>query len=318
MLYIAHRGNINGPSDHENTQQAIDEALAAGYHCEVDVWLVDDSYWLGHDAPTHKIELQNLIDSWIWCHAKTPETLVHLAKHSGINAFFQQYDEVALTTNGYFWCHSEHPIPGPRSVVVDLENKSRWPGDTYALCTDYPWGQSAISEEKKEIFPKLIVLDVDGVLTDGTKCYDRDGKVISKTFYDKDWTAIKRFQAAGLQVVLLSSDTICNQGIAANRQLDFISVPAGVDKISSLRRLCDEYAVDPKEIVYVGDDYYDLMLLESVGYPYCPNDSISDVKAVAKMLPEMGGFGVIQALYEDLRGVISQVYPADSPDVNPA
>ena len=42
---------------------------------------------------------------------------------------------------------------------------------------------------------KLVILDVDGVMTDGKKYYDRDGKVVIKNFCDKDWTAIKRFRA---------------------------------------------------------------------------------------------------------------------------
>ena len=45
---------------------------------------------------------------------------------------------------------------------------------------------------------KLLILDVDGVLTDGKKYYNRDGDVVMKTFCDKDWTAIKRCIKANL------------------------------------------------------------------------------------------------------------------------
>ena len=48
---------------------------------------------------------------------------------------------------------------------------------------------------------KLLILDVDGVMTNGTKYYDREGTVKLKTFCDKDWTAIKRFRAIGIDVV---------------------------------------------------------------------------------------------------------------------
>ena len=50
---------------------------------------------------------------------------------------------------------------------------------------------------------KLVILDVDGVLTDGKKYYNRDGDVVMKTFCDKDWTAIKRFKALGIKVLFL-------------------------------------------------------------------------------------------------------------------
>ena len=53
---------------------------------------------------------------------------------------------------------------------------------------------------------KLIILDVDGVLTDGKKYYNREGEVLMKTFCDKDWTAIKRFRALGITVIFLTGD----------------------------------------------------------------------------------------------------------------
>ena len=53
---------------------------------------------------------------------------------------------------------------------------------------------------------KLILLDIDGVMTDGRKYYDKEGTVRLKTFCDKDWTAIKRFRALGIQVAFLSGD----------------------------------------------------------------------------------------------------------------
>ena len=68
---------------------------------------------------------------------------------------------------------------------------------------------------------KLLILDVDGVLTDGKKYYNRDGDVIMKTFCDKDWTAIKRFKALGIQVLFLSGDPF-NDKIAKNRNIDII------------------------------------------------------------------------------------------------
>ena len=59
---------------------------------------------------------------------------------------------------------------------------------------------------------KLLILDVDGILTDGKKQYDREGNVRMKTFCDKDWTAIKRFRALGINVIFLTGDPFnCTQ-----------------------------------------------------------------------------------------------------------
>ena len=53
---------------------------------------------------------------------------------------------------------------------------------------------------------KLLILDIDGVLTDGTKVYDVDHKPVYKKFMCKDITAIKRFIAAGVKVIMISGD----------------------------------------------------------------------------------------------------------------
>ncbi len=66
----------------------------------------------------------------------------------------------------------------------------------------------------------LLILDVDGVLTDGTKVYDSEHNVLSKRYVCKDFTAIKRFVAAGVKVVFLSGD-IFNKSMAEKRNIDF-------------------------------------------------------------------------------------------------
>ncbi len=57
------------------------------------------------------------------------------------------------------------------------------------------------------LLTRLLILDVDGVLTDGTKVYDKDHNVLSKRFMCKDFSAIKRFIAAGIKVVMISGDS---------------------------------------------------------------------------------------------------------------
>lgn len=150
---------------------------------------------------------------------------------------------------------------------------------------------------------KLIILDVDGVMTDGRKYYDREGKSQNlKKFCDKDWTAIKRFKALGLPVIFLTGDPF-NIGIATKRNIDVYvnrSDTHHIDKIQMLPSLCDEYKVEPTNIVYVGDDIFDVRLLAAVGYPFCPSDSPSRVKAIAQHLNGKGGENLIAELFEIL------------------
>ena len=71
---------------------------------------------------------------------------------------------------------------------------------------------------------KLLILDVDGVLTTGLKTYDINGSVISKTFGDRDFTAIKQFICAGIETIFLSGDKQVNSEVAKNRGIPFFIV----------------------------------------------------------------------------------------------
>ena len=76
---------------------------------------------------------------------------------------------------------------------------------------------------------ELVVLDIDGILTDGKKYYDQSGMPFAKTYCDKDFTAIKRLRGAGINVCFLSGDENVNKAMAENRNIDFYSA-RGKDK----------------------------------------------------------------------------------------
>ena len=71
MKYIAHRGLFNGPNrELENSPDQIDQALALGYDCEIDLWVVNNELYLGHDGPKYKITKEYLNNDKFWIHAK--------------------------------------------------------------------------------------------------------------------------------------------------------------------------------------------------------------------------------------------------------
>jgi len=142
---------------------------------------------------------------------------------------------------------------------------------------------------------KAIFIDIDGVLTNGTKVYGTDGSVMAKSFNDRDWTAIKRFQSKDIYVCFLSGDP-WNKIIAMNR-----NVPFYIRRDEKLG-LVKELKYKPQEVVYVGDDLYDLDLLKWCRHPYCPADAIQEVKDVAFTLAVKGGEGVVADLYTVLYG----------------
>ena len=149
---------------------------------------------------------------------------------------------------------------------------------------------------------KLIILDVDGVLTDGTKYYDRDGKVVLKLFCDKDWTAIKRFRAIGIPVVFITGDPY-NEIILKNRNLPVV-VNRGEgfhkDKVNYLTEVLDDYNCLAEEVLYLGDDLFDVNIMKSVGHPYCLLDSPIIVKQNANTLYCKAGENVVMQLFDKL------------------
>jgi 3-deoxy-D-manno-octulosonate 8-phosphate phosphatase (KDO 8-P phosphatase) len=155
---------------------------------------------------------------------------------------------------------------------------------------------------------KLVILDVDGVMTDGKKYYDRDGKVVIKNFCDKDWTAIKRFRAIGIPVVFLTGDPY-NATILKNRNLPYV-VNRGEgfhrDKINFLDDILKEYKCESKDTVYVGDDLFDMGVMKKIKYSYCPRDAPRCVREISNILSVEAGKNVIMHLFDtlELKGLI--------------
>ena len=149
---------------------------------------------------------------------------------------------------------------------------------------------------------KLVILDVDGVMTDGTKYYDRDGKVVLKLFCDKDWTAIKRFRAIGIPVVFITGDPY-NEMILKNRNLPVV-VNRGEgfhkDKVNYLAEILEDFNCFAEEVLYLGDDLFDVNIMKSVGHPYCLLDSPIIVKQNANTLYCKAGENVIMQLFDKL------------------
>lgn len=149
---------------------------------------------------------------------------------------------------------------------------------------------------------KLLILDIDGVMTDGKKFYTSDGNTLCKQYNDKDFTAIKRFMASGIQVCFLSGD-IWNKTMAENRNIKFYSgrINGGnMSKLQILDKILSDYNVKKEDTIYVGDDIFDIEVLEIVKEGFCPKDSPLDVRNVCTVINRNGGDGVVAELFDIL------------------
>lgn len=143
MLLIAHRGNTKGqiPSK-ENHPDYIMESINAGFNVEIDVWLVGDKWFLGHDSPQHEVDKLFLQNKNIWCHVKNEKALSELVTDNSIHYFWHNNDDYMITSRGYIWCY-----PGkfcrscimnqPEKVLGFNMNSIIESFKPFGLCSDY-------------------------------------------------------------------------------------------------------------------------------------------------------------------------------------
>jgi hypothetical protein len=99
MILISHRGNITGPSDYENDPKQIKAVLNMGFNCEIDLWVKNNKYYLGHDEPTYEVKRSFLQQKGLWIHCKNLKALEQVP--SKTNYFWHQNDDFTLTSKGY-------------------------------------------------------------------------------------------------------------------------------------------------------------------------------------------------------------------------
>jgi hypothetical protein len=107
MIKIAHRGNYKGRNASlENSPAYIYEALNNGYDAEIDVWLLDREWYLGHDFPKYHIQLEWLQDRRLWVHAKNLEGYVSLYNNPKVHVFWHNKDDFVFTSKGIKWANT--------------------------------------------------------------------------------------------------------------------------------------------------------------------------------------------------------------------
>tara|TARA_B100002051_G_C16566838_1_gene550514 strand:+ start:319 stop:855 length:537 start_codon:yes stop_codon:yes gene_type:complete len=149
---------------------------------------------------------------------------------------------------------------------------------------------------------ELLILDVDGVLTTGKKYYDLNGNTIMKTFNDRDFTAIKQFMCSGLNVIFLSGDQQVNQQVAEKRCIPFFYSRRDSGKLSKAE--CAEeifkiFNVEKKNVIFVGDDLFDIEMRNFADFMACPSNSHYLMKKSSDLiLNSNSGEGCIQELFE--------------------
>ena len=143
-----------------------------------------------------------------------------------------------------------------------------------------------------------LLLDVDGVLTDGRLHYGGSGEML-KVFHVRDGLAIKMAREAGLHVGLLSA----RRSAALVRRATELSLDAQIlgreDKERALRSFLARRRLHGEKVAYVGDDLQDLPVIGLCGLTFSPADAVPEVRAaVDRVLGAPGGLGVVREAVE--------------------
>lgn len=147
---------------------------------------------------------------------------------------------------------------------------------------------------------KLLVIDVDGTMTDAGIYYDENGNELKK-FCTKDAAGFFAAHKVGIKIMVLTG----RECAATTRRMNEMKVDYLCqnikDKVSYLNGFIEEQGLNASQIGYIGDDLNDLPAMKMVGYVACPADSCVEVKNIANYISTVkGGYGAVRDVIEHL------------------
>ncbi|HUT53927.1 MAG TPA: HAD-IIIA family hydrolase [bacterium] len=144
----------------------------------------------------------------------------------------------------------------------------------------------------------MLILDVDGVMTDGSLYYSAEGEAI-KMFNVKDGAAIKWLQRAGIEIAVITG----RQSPQTQARADELGIKTVIQgafkKLPVFLEFLKTSGVPAGQVAYMGDDYHDLPLLRRVGLSMAPADAIDEVKKIVDWIASVpGGRGAVREAAE--------------------
>ncbi len=143
---------------------------------------------------------------------------------------------------------------------------------------------------------KLLISDVDGVLTDGGMYYSAKGD-IQKKFHARDGMGIAILQRNGIPTIIITKEK--NEIVKKwTSKMNVNKLFQGVkEKEKLLPKLCDLYNLKEENIAYIGDDVNDLEIMKKIGFSITPKDGNIEVKKIANHISKLnGGEGVLREI----------------------
>lgn len=146
---------------------------------------------------------------------------------------------------------------------------------------------------------RMLVMDVDGTLTDGCIYIGADGEVM-KAFDVKDGYGIVQIRNKGILPVIITGRT---SPIVEKRadELGISELHQGIhNKLEKLKEIAEKYDIKAEEIAYIGDDLNDLECINYCSLTACPNDAIEELKSsVSYVCKKSGGRGAVREFIDE-------------------
>ena len=134
---------------------------------------------------------------------------------------------------------------------------------------------------------KLMITDVDGVLTDGGMYYSEKGESLKK-FNTRDAMGMELLKKINIPTLLVTRENskIVQQRAKKIQVMLYMNIK---DKKSLLPKICREYKVEPKNIAYIGDDVNDIEIMKQVGLTAVPHDAMNEIKTISDYVCTLRG-----------------------------
>lgn len=147
------------------------------------------------------------------------------------------------------------------------------------------------------------ILDVDGVLTDGSLYVTTSGE-LERCMNVKDGYALKTAMDAGYNICIISGGN--NEGVRKRlAALGVEEIYLGIgQKMEIFEGFMQRHQLRPEQVVYMGDDIPDWPVMKLVGMPCCPQDAVSEIKSVSRYISHKnGGQGAVRDIIEQVMKV---------------
>jgi 3-deoxy-D-manno-octulosonate 8-phosphate phosphatase (KDO 8-P phosphatase) len=162
-----------------------------------------------------------------------------------------------------------------------------------------------MAKSYKEIMNTIdtFIFDVDGVLTDSSVHVSQNGEML-RIMNIRDGFAMKAAIESGYNVCIISGGN--NEGVRIRlRNLGITDIHlASPNKVETFKEYTELYNIKPENVLYMGDDIPDYHVMQLVGLPTCPQDAVSEIKAISKYISHKnGGKGAVREVIEQVMKV---------------